>query len=282
MAVIELDEINYLQRNSYKLVGLYKAKKIGIPVPEAVYLTEEEYIYYKKEGKISDECIRDIAKFVKKIELSNLPLLFSLRCETKGNKNVPRTPPSLLNIGILSRLYNLNYNLDNIENLQILELKSYWDRVRFYIEDLNHAPKCKSCIEEIITWLVKIYDKIEVACPHYVIIMRMVDGCFNKTSGVGICCNLPEDCNEKIKKFKGIYIPYSQGIPLVTGCWGKGECDILELAKINPNAYETIQKYYNKLEEKYGENPYFEFTVEGSKVYLLQYEKRRRFVVAGK
>lgn len=282
MSVLGMNNVNEDMINCEKLVGLVKVKKLGIRVPEFIYLLEDEYTYFVKYGKVNEESIKNIEEFVRNTRSKNEAALFAMRCETKANKNVPRTPPSLLNLGLISNLYQVGYNFSDLNSVHVQEMKGYWDRAKRYLDDINDIPRFKSCMEEIIWWLMNIYRKIHQDSSHYVILMRMVNGCLTESSGVGICCDLPDECEEVEKDFQGVFIPYSQGIPLVKGCWGEGEENISELKIQNPSAYYELKKYYDLLKNEYGGHPYFEYTIEGSRVYILQYEKRSRYVVAGK
>lgn len=282
MSILGMNDVKENMINSTKLVGLVKAKKAGTLVPEFIYLSEDEYNYFIKYGKVREESIRKIEQFVCGIGLKYESPMFSMRCETKANKNIPRTPPSLLNLGLISRLYQVGEELDDLNNIHVQEMKGYWDRAQRYLDDINDIPRFQSCIEEITWWLVNIYKKIHPDTTHYVILMRMVNGCLTEFSGAGICCDLPDDCEEEKKDFQGIFIPYTQGIPLVRGCWGEGEENISELKIQNPSSYDEIKRYYELLKKEYGEHPYFEYTIEGSRVYILQYEQKSRYVVAGK
>lgn len=282
MSILGMNNVNENIINSTKLIGLVKAKKAGTLVPEFICLSEDEYRYFTKYGKVKEESIRKIEEFICDIGLKFKSPMFSMRCETKSNKNIPRTPPSVLNLGLISRLYQTGECLEDLNYVHVQEMKAYWDRAQRYVDDINDIPRFRSCIEEIIWWLMNIYRKIHPDSTHYVILMRMVNGCLNKFSGTGICCDLPNDCIEGKKDFQGIFIPYTQGIPLVKGCWGVGEKNISELKIHNPSAYEEMKRYYYLLKNKYGDHPYFEYTIEGSRVYILQYEQKSRYVVAGK
>lgn len=282
MAVFDMDNINENLVNSTKLLGLVKAKKAGVMIPEFIYLSEDDYDYFINHNKINDESLTKIEEFVNGIETLYASSLFSMRCETKANANIPKTPPSLLNLGLISKLYLAGEDVSDLDTVRAKEMKGYWDRAQRYLSQKNDIPRFHSKMEEIEWWLQMIYKRIHPASAHYVIIMRMVDGCKNEVSGAGICCDLPEECDEKIKLFRGIYIPYTQGIPLINGCWGEGEVNIDELNTVNPMAYEEMKHVYNVLKQAYGDHPYFEYAIECEKVYVLQYEQRTRFVVAGK
>ena len=282
MAVLDMDNMNENMVNCSKLLGLVKAKKAGVMIPEFIYLSEDEYDYFIKYNRIYDDSLTKIKEFINKVEASYAPSLFSIRCETKANPNIPKTPPSLLNVGLISKLYLAGEDLSDLNAVHAKEMKGYWDRAQRYLSNINDIPRFHSKMDEIEWWLRMIYQRIHPASAHYVIIMRMVDGCMNEVSGAGICCDLPEDCDERNKYFRGVYIPYTQGIPLVSGCWGEGEVNIEELKAVNPMAYEGLKHVYNVLMHAYGNHPYFEYAIEGEKVYVLQYEQRRRFVVAGR
>lgn len=282
MAVLDMDNVNESMVNCTKLLGLVKAQKAGVMIPEFIYLSEDEYDYFIKHNRINDDSLARIKEFIDEVEASYNSSLFSIRCETKANPNIPKTPPSLLNMGLISKLYIAGEDLSDLDTVQAKEMKGYWDRAQRYLSQKNDIPRFHSKMDEIEWWLQVVYRRIHPASAHYVIIMRMVDGCMNEISGAGICCDLPEDCDEKNKYFRGVYIPYTQGIPLVSGCWGEGEMNIDELNTVNPVAYERLRYVYNELKHSYGDHPYFEYAIEGDNVYVLQYEQRRRFVVAGK
>lgn len=267
--------------STMKYVMLKKISEDQIPVPEMLYLGEEEYEYYLENKKLSELLQKKVENFILQIKGSNKLPLVSIRCESKRT-NENRAPVSIVNVGIEYLLSTDEYG--NIkEKLSTSAYESYQDRKKHYVKDMNPI-RFGSIPEEICFFVTSVYDKINDSGYNGnkgIFIQRMVFGNYDQKSGTGICCNYPGEITTD-SHCKGIFIPGVCGIPSIKGCWGIGEMSLEEFMCLNPKAYNDLHNIFAFLESKYGANPYIEFTCEGEKLYILQYEIRQRFVQKGK
>lgn len=260
---------------------LKKILEDQIPVPEMIYLGEEEYEYYLENKKISELFQKKVETFIFQIKGANKLPLVSIRCESKRT-NENRAPVSIVNVGIEYLLSTDEYR-DIKKRIFPAAYESYLDREKHYIKRSNRI-KYGSILEEICFFVALVYDKMkdsEYDGNKGIIIQRMVFGNYDHKSGTGICCNYPGEITEE-SHCKGIFIPGVCGIPSIKGCWGIGEMSLEKFMCLNPMAYDSLQNIFAFLESKYGANPYIEFTCEGEELYILQYEIRQRFVQKGK
>lgn len=257
---------------------LQKLVSDEILVPEMLYIDQSEFDFYEKYEQISEMVKNKIESFIREITDANHLPLVSIRCESKSN--IPyekRAPISIVNVGIrylkrFSEKYT-NYDMERF-------YEGYLDRAEHY--GLEKEERTFDSASEEITYTVMcVYNRMRSTgyCGDKgIIIQRMVMGNYDEKSGTGICCNYPGIVT-KDSYCKGIFIPRTIGIPSIKGCWGKGEMSLEEFQCINPNAYKKVVEIFSFLEEKYGPNPYIEFTCEGEQVYILQYEIRQRLAM---
>lgn len=267
--------------STMKYAMLKKISEDQIPVPEMLFLGEEEYEYYQENKKLSELLQKKVENFILQIEESNKLPLVSIRCESKRT-NENRAPVSIVNVGIEHLLSKDEYG-DIKEKLSTAVYESYQDRKKHYVKETNPI-RFGSILEEICFFVTLVYDKINdlgYIGNKGIIIQRMVFGNYDHKSGTGICCNYPGEITKE-SHCKGIFIPGVCGIPSIKGCWGTGEMSLEEFMCLNPKAYNDLHNIFAFLESKYGANPYIEFTCEGEKLYILQYEIRQRFVQKGK
>lgn len=84
-----------------KFRGILQLEKLNIATPEWIYIDSEEFEYFRKYKKFSEELISNLKAFVDFIDKNGSLPLFSIRGETKyGNKDSARPPLSLLNVGL--------------------------------------------------------------------------------------------------------------------------------------------------------------------------------------
>lgn len=291
MSVIKLAAGQTVDRSimTKKAIGIMRLSNHNFPTPDAIYLDQEEYDFFLTHCKISETAERAIAQFVHSLEEQQLLPLVSIRCESKQAQNGPRTPYSLLNVGLksfsISELEQYPYQYDNIEAFRRTLFKNYSERIT-YLHVSDKEITFSSVVDEILFWLKHMYVELQkvsrtkqgLVCG--IIIQRMVFGCLNTNSGNGICCNLPGPITKETR-FRGVFLSCQQGVGVSHGCWGENEMDLLSLKDINSRIYFELRGMFDYLEYLYGENCYCEFTVEGERLYLLDYAKRQRKVLAG-
>lgn len=283
-----MDNLDVLKENhkhkfTNKYLNLLKISKLNCKIPPLIYIDDDEFDYFCKEGQLSDNTRNKIESFTQSIQNSGDIPLFSMRCEGKGERlKHERLPHTILNLGMNSmNPYKLSLDSrDLYERLSDQFWETYHDRSAYYQTLFDIKQKFLSVSEEIEYWLTIFYQEmknIKVDLSHGVIIQQMVLGNVNDISGMGICCNWVGEQTEE-KRFKGVFLRKQQGILTIPGCWGKNECDLDEFRRINPKAYEEVYRIFCECEKQYGENPYLEFEVVCEDVYVLQYEQRQRNV----
>ena len=266
-----------------KYLNLLKISELNCKIPALIYLCDDEFDYFCKEGHLSVNTRNKIENFTQSIQNSGDIPLFSIRCEGKGERlKHERLPHTILNLGLNSMdISKLSLKSRKIyERLLDVFFEIYYDRAGYYKDFVEIKQKFLSVSEEIEYWLSIFYQemkKIKVDLSYGVIIQQMVFGNVDDISGMGICCNWVGEQSEE-KRFKGVFLKKQQGILTIPGCWGKNECDLDEFRRINPKAYDEVYRIFCECEKKYGENPYLEFEVVCEDVYILQYEQRQRNV----
>ena len=125
----------------------------------------------------------------------------------------------------------------------------------------------------------KIYRKINDIPDNLgtaVNIQSMVFGNIGKTSGTGVAFTRNPSTGEK--KLFGEFLINAQGEDVVAGIRTPNRIE--QLKDIMPKAYNEFQKIANKLEEHYKEMQDIEFTIENSKLYILQTRTGKRATAA--
>lgn len=125
----------------------------------------------------------------------------------------------------------------------------------------------------------KIYRKINDIPDNLgtaVNIQSMVFGNMGKTSGTGVAFTRNPSTGEK--KLFGEFLINAQGEDVVAGIRTPNRIE--QLKDIMPKAYNEFQKIANKLEEHYKEMQDIEFTIENSKLYILQTRTGKRATAA--
>lgn len=107
-------------------------------------------------------------------------------------------------------------------------------------------------------------------------IQVMVYGNKNEKSGTGVAFTRNPSTGEK--ELYGEYLLAAQGEDVVAGI--RTPKPIKELAKEMPEAYEELENIAKKLEEHYKDMQDFEFTIEDSKLYMLQTRTGKRTAMA--
>lgn len=280
-----LSDLKESDKNKFtnKYLNLLKISELNCKIPALVYMCDDEFDYFCKEGHLSVNTRNKIENFTQSIQNSGDIPLFSIRCEGKGERlKHERLPHTILNLGLNSMdLSKLSLKSRKIyERLSDVFFEIYYDRAGYYKDFVEIKQKFLSVSEEIEYWLGIFYQemkKIKVDLSYGVIIQQMVFGNVDDISGMGICCNWVGEQSEE-KRFKGVFLRKQQGILTIPGCWGKNECDLDEFRRINPKAYDEVYRIFCECEKKCGENPYLEFEVVCEDVYILQYEQRQRNV----
>ncbi len=103
-------------------------------------------------------------------------------------------------------------------------------------------------------------------------IQTMVFGNMGETSGTGVCFTRNPSTGEN--KFYGEFLMNAQGEDVVAGI--RTPRQINELAKKMPKAYKELLSIRNKLEKHYHDMQDLEFTIEDSKLYILQTRTGKR------
>lgn len=255
-----------------KLKGLLMLEKAGFAVPEWIYLDNEEFWNYIKSGKLSEEVIMGIEKFIDKQNKAK-SILYAIRAESKrGTKKQKRPPLSLLNVGIMCNEESKN------ENYELYE--TYIKRAQLINMDIKYGRSFK---EEILENLKRFYIDMnsrmenEAGYNYGVIIQKMVFGNRNSFSGNGIVCR----SMNKDAAINGVFLQEQVGIGVENGSWGKNEISFNALKKLNSNAYYKIENDYLKIEKIFGNNIYLEFTIEEDSIYYLDFIYRRKNIYVG-
>lgn len=264
---------------SQKAEGLLRLMEMNLRVPEFAILSEQEFMFYKSTGHLSDRLVIGLKSFIDGVRrLGQLPV-FALRCEATSRSLNIRPPKTCLNIGLScvrdEALITGGGVLLNREKLLKLEPARVIDAGQF---ESKHAT-----LDVLLNAVEVIYRRLiglgNTGLSNSLIIQRMVFGNADAHSGNGICCNYP-DTHQGDRYFRGIFLPGQQGIGLKPGSWGETQVDIKELAISNPARHGAIFEAFKMAEARFGQNPYFEFTIEADQLYFLQHENRMRFVSA--
>ena len=103
-------------------------------------------------------------------------------------------------------------------------------------------------------------------------VQAMVFGNLGETSGTGVCFS--RDPSTGINVFYGEYLMNAQGEDVVAGI--RTPDKIASLEKYNPAVYKELVAIKNKLEKHFKDMQDMEFTIENSKLYLLQTRNGKR------
>ncbi|MBI3009270.1 MAG: pyruvate, phosphate dikinase [Candidatus Omnitrophica bacterium] len=103
-------------------------------------------------------------------------------------------------------------------------------------------------------------------------IQAMVFGNMGSTSGTGVCFTRDPSTGEK--RFYGEYLINAQGEDVVAGI--RTPLPIEHLKKDNHKIYDELVEIYQKMEKHYRDMQDLEFTIENSKLYLLQTRSGKR------
>jgi pyruvate,orthophosphate dikinase len=103
-------------------------------------------------------------------------------------------------------------------------------------------------------------------------IQSMVFGNMDETSGTGVCFSRNPSNGEN--KFYGEFLMNAQGEDVVAGI--RTPRPIEELGKIMPKAYQELLAIRDKLERHYKDMQDMEFTIQDSKLYMLQTRNGKR------
>lgn len=288
MSVYDFENLSKMPINKItnKAKGLVHLYSVGINIPEGFYLDQEEFEFYVKYRHCSSNVIEMVKDFVKGIKRQKQLPFVSIRCESKSEKGW-RPPYTLLNVGVRcfdkKDYLSYDYLYDNIDEFHKQLLQTYNERVELLETFPEYNNRFFDLTDEIINWIEAIYEDLYINCSIPfdcgIILQRMVFGCINNNSGNGICCNLPGEITNKTR-FQGVFLPKQQGVGIQKGCWGINEINISELLKMNSTVYFELRGVFDFLEKCGTRNPYFEFTLENNKIYILDFTDRQRFVVA--
>lgn len=107
-------------------------------------------------------------------------------------------------------------------------------------------------------------------------VQSMVFGNMGSTSATGVAFTRNPSTGEK--KFYGEYLMNAQGEDVVAGI--RTPHPISDLKKEMPDAYNTLESIYRKLEIHYKDMQDIEFTVQDKKLYMLQTRNGKRTAAA--
>lgn len=251
-----LNDLKESDKNKFtnKYLNLLKISELNCKIPALIYIDDDEFDYFCKEGLLSANTRDRIESFTQSIQNSGDIPLFSIRCEGKGERlKHERLPHTVLNLGLNSMdLSKLSLESRKLyERLSDVFFEVYHDRAGYYQDFVEIKQKFLSVSEEIEYWLTIFYQemkKIKVDLSYGVIIQQMVFGNVDDISGMGICCNWVGEQSEE-KRFKGVFLRKQQGILTIPGCWGKNECDLDEFRRINPKAYDEVYRIFCECEK---------------------------------
>ncbi len=103
-------------------------------------------------------------------------------------------------------------------------------------------------------------------------IQTMVFGNMGETSGTGV--GFTRNPATGAKEFYGEFLMNAQGEDVVSGV--RTPVPIVELEKINPEAYHQLHDITTRLEQHYKDVQDFEFTIQEGKLYMLQTRNGKR------
>ncbi|MGD0292454.1 MAG: pyruvate, phosphate dikinase [Terracidiphilus sp.] len=103
-------------------------------------------------------------------------------------------------------------------------------------------------------------------------VQAMVFGNLGETSGTGVGFTRNPATGEK--KFFGEYLMNAQGEDVVSGV--RTPLPISELERVMPKCYEQLKNITGKMEKHYRDMQDFEFTIQDSKLYMLQTRNGKR------
>jgi pyruvate,orthophosphate dikinase len=103
-------------------------------------------------------------------------------------------------------------------------------------------------------------------------VQSMVFGNMGETSGTGVCFSRDPSTGENI--FYGEFLMNAQGEDVVAGI--RTPKPISELKKTMPKAYDELVAIYKKLENHYKDMQDMEFTIQETKLYMLQTRNGKR------
>jgi len=103
-------------------------------------------------------------------------------------------------------------------------------------------------------------------------VQAMVFGNLGDTSGTGV--GFTRNPATGVKEFYGEFLMNAQGEDVVAGI--RTPVPILELQKIMPKVYDQLREITTRLEKHYRDLQDFEFTIQDSKLYMLQTRNGKR------
>ena len=103
-------------------------------------------------------------------------------------------------------------------------------------------------------------------------VQAMVYGNLGDTSGTGV--GFTRNPATGAKEFYGEFLMNAQGEDVVSGV--RTPVPILELQKIMPDVYDQLREITSRLEKHYRDMQDFEFTIQESKLYMLQTRNGKR------
>jgi pyruvate,orthophosphate dikinase len=119
-------------------------------------------------------------------------------------------------------------------------------------------------------------------------VQSMVFGNMGDESGTGVCFTRDPSTGEKV--FFGEYLMNAQGEDVVAGIrtpapineYSKNESnrELKTLEEVQKSSYDTLVEIYQKLEAHYKDMQDIEFTIENSKLYILQTRNGKRTAAA--
>ncbi|MEI6588409.1 MAG: pyruvate, phosphate dikinase [Verrucomicrobiota bacterium] len=193
---------------------------------------------------------------------------------------------------VISHLKEKRYNDENIEDtaLSVADLKDLVAQFKALVKERtgknfpsNPWDQLKGAVGAVFgSWM---NDRAIVYRRKYNIpqewgtavnVQAMVYGNTGETSGSGVAFTRDPATGEKI--FYGEFLMNAQGEDVVAGV--RTPEPVIGLRKIMPEAYKELERIRLTLESRFKDMQDFEFTIENSKVYMLQTRNGKRTGVA--
>jgi pyruvate,orthophosphate dikinase len=222
--------------------NLVTMTKIGLPVPPAFVLSiSGAYRQYKKTGKLNDKEIEKAMASLEKEMKRKLGQGLEISVRSSGPVSMPGMMDTVLNIGDMKKV-----------KTAIQQVLGSWDSKRaIEYRRLNNIP-----------------SDLGTAA----IVQAMVYGNRDANSGTGVVFTRNPSTGEK--GLFGEYLSEAQGEDVVSGV--RTPVPVASLKTIMPKAYAELDKLTKQLEAYYHDMQDVEFTVESSRLYILQTRSGKR------
>ncbi len=279
-----------------KGAGLSIVHKLGLPVPNGFTITTDLCNYYfKNNNSLPDSFREELSIAMKKLETitgkifagNNNPLLISVRSGSKAS--MPGMMDSILNLGI-------NEQICEVLAKQTSEIFANDCYERFLKNHSKNLPTDLyeqlqyAIIEVIRSWMsnrAKAYRQIHnipESLGTAVNIQSMVFGNMNNNSATGVVFTRSPSTGEK--RIFGEILFNAQGEDIVAGTNTPNPIISADpqnkntMQHLMPLVFDELVTICSKLENHFKDAQDIEFTIEDSKLYILQTRKAQRSIAA--